>query len=251
MSRHNRPLAVTLVSLAVAGLTACQAGTLAAQAAPSSAATTTPAAGQTAMAGGETGGSAPAMAQPALAAAPAAAAGASPAGASPAGASPAGASPAGASPAGASTSPGADDARQNRCSVPLPDQVIGAPSVTPGGVDGAWVWHDGAGWHLRVTHPSTNAEVFTGTVRSAQTITANPFALEKGDSFHLSADRHVLTFSLTNHGRIDGLDLTDQCAIYTQFGFQLAGSELPASAVHLGAQGVAAATDPFIVRRKS
>ncbi|MBL7621412.1 hypothetical protein [Frankia sp. AgB1.8] len=225
MSRHrNRPLTATFVSLAaaatVAGLTACQAGTLGAQAASSNVAATTPAATQPATATGVTGAPAPAAAQPALAVAPVAATSAA-------------------------------DARQNHCSVPLPDQVIGAPSVTPGGVDGVWVWHDGAGWHLRVTHPSTSPEVFTGTVRSAQTITAHPFALEKGDSFQLSADRHVLTFSLTNHGRIDGFDLTDQCAIYTQFGFQHAGAELPASAVHLGAHAVAAATDPFIIRRKS
>jgi hypothetical protein len=236
MSRHrNRPLTATFVSLAaaatVAGLTACQAGTLEAQAASSSAATTAPAATHLATAGGATGAPAPAAAQPALAVAPVAATSAAV--------------------AAAPASSGAADARQNHCSVPLPDQVIGAPSITPGGVDGVWVWHDGAGWHLRVTHPSTSPEVFTGTVRSAQTITAHPYALEKVDTFQLSADRHVLTFSLTNHGRIDGFDLTDQCAIYTQFGFQHAGTELPASAVHLGAHAVAAATDPFVVRRKS
>ncbi|ADP83067.1 hypothetical protein [Pseudofrankia inefficax] len=236
MSRHrNRTLTATFVSLAaaatVAGLTACQAGTLEAQSASSSATTTAPVPTRPATATDDTGDPAPAAAQPALAVAPVAATSAAA--------------------AGAPAAPGTADARQNHCSVPLPDQVIGAPSITPGGVDGVWVWHDGTGWHLRVTHPSTSPEVFTGTVRSAQTITAHPYALEKGDTFHLSADRHVLTFTLTNHGRIDGFDLTDQCAIYTQFGFQHAGAELPASAVHLGAHAVAAATDPLIVRRRS
>jgi hypothetical protein len=60
----------------------------------------------------------------------------------------------------------------------------------------------------------------------------------------------VLTFSITNYGCVDGPDLTGQCAIFTQFGFQHGGAELPASAVDLGAQAVPPSTYPFVIRRK-
>jgi len=234
MSRfRSRPLATTLAGLAaavsVANLTACQSGAvLAASTASPTTPATTPSEATTAATSSDTSGSAAAAIEPAQAAVTI--------------------SPTATTPSPAS--PGTADAQKNRCSVPLPDDVIGEPTITPGDVDGVWTWHDGHGWHLRITHPGKNPEVFTGSVRSAQTITAVPYVLEKGDSFHLSADRHVLTFTVTNYGRIDGLDITDQCAIATQFGFQYGGAELPANAVHLGARGTAPATDPFTIRRK-
>jgi hypothetical protein len=233
MFRHHiRPLSATLASLAaaatVAGLAACQAGTPLAAQATSPTVSAPGATAADAATGSSTGTPAAASVQPAFAAASATAS----------------------STAGSSASPGETDADQDHCAMPLPAQIVGTPTVAPGSIDGVWAWHDGTGWHLRVTHPGTGAEVFTGAIRSAQAITAHPYALEKGDSYQLSPDRHQLTFTMTNHGRIDGIDFTDDCAVSTQFGFQHAGAELPASAVHLGAHGVAPATDPFIIQRQ-
>jgi hypothetical protein len=150
-----------------------------------------------------------------------------------------------ATPASASTTVDVHD----RCSVPLPGAVLGDPHVTAGMGPGVAVWHDSAGWHLRATHPGNDAVVFSGTVRSGQPISAHRYLLEAQDMIGFSRDRRTMTFRFVNHGKIDGIDFTDACAIHTSFSLKSAGSELPATSVYLGSGGAHPATDPFTVYR--
>jgi hypothetical protein len=112
------------------------------------------------------------------------------------------------------------------------------------------VWHDGYGWHLRVTHPGTGAETFTGSVRSPGAITASGYRLEKQDGFSVGPDRHVLTFHLVNHGRVDGIDFTDSCSLRTGISFQRDGHELNTGRIRLGGHAVHPTSDPFAVDRR-
>jgi hypothetical protein len=136
-----------------------------------------------------------------------------------------------------------------RCELALPGYVIGDPHLTAGSASGLRVWHDVTGWHVRATHPGTGSVVFTGVVHSGQPITAHRYRLEAGDQIGFSRDRHTMTFRFVNHGAVDGIDFTDNCAVHTGFGFQRAGSVLPAGAVYLGAQGAHPGVDPFTVYR--
>ena len=136
-----------------------------------------------------------------------------------------------------------------RCELHLPAIVTGTPTVKPGAVSGAGVWHDGAGWHLRVTHPGTAAVTFTGTIRSGQPISAKGFQLEPGDTWKLSNGGRTLTFAFTNHGGLDGLDFTDKCAIVTSFNLQRGGHELSPVQVYLGARGGHPTSNPFTIQR--
>ena len=136
-----------------------------------------------------------------------------------------------------------------RCEARLPAIVTGTPTVTAGSVSGAGVWHDGTGWHLRVTHPGTAAVAFTGTIRSGQPITAKGYHLEPGDSWKLSNGGRTLTFAFTNHGGLDGLDFTDKCAVVTSFNLQRAGHKLSPVEVYLGARGGHPTSNPFTIQR--
>ena len=91
--------------------------------------------------------------------------------------------------------------------------------------------------------------VFTGTIRSGRVIAAQGYRLEGKDSFHLSADRHTLTFRFVNHGNLDGVDFTDRCATITTFNLKRAGHKMRPAAVFLGAHGAHPAHNPFTIRR--
>jgi hypothetical protein len=136
-----------------------------------------------------------------------------------------------------------------RCEATLPAVVIGDPGTKAGAASGVRVWHDGNGWHLRATHPGTDAVAFSGVIRSGQPITATGYRLEKGDSLALSADRRTLTFVLVNHGGLDGVDFTDRCAIHTTFTVRRAGQQVSPSSVFLGAHGGHPTSNPFQIER--
>jgi hypothetical protein len=141
-------------------------------------------------------------------------------------------------------------ARDARCSVPLPGSVIGDPGTKGGQASGARVWHDRGGWHVRVTHPGSGTEVFTGVVHSPQAITLTGYRLEKEDSIKLTDGGHTLTYRLVNHGAIDGVDFTDRCAINTSFDLYRDGGRLSTSDVYLGAGGAHPLGNPFLVQRR-
>ena len=139
---------------------------------------------------------------------------------------------------------------EERCEAFLPAVVLGSPGLHAGATSGARVWHDGTGWHLRVTHSGSGTQVFTGVIRSGQPISAHGVALEKQDGYYLSNGSRTLTFRLFNHGGIDGIDFTDRCAIDTAFSVQRDGHELSPAAVYLGRHGVRPTSNPFVIERR-
>lgn len=130
-----------------------------------------------------------------------------------------------------------------------PISVQGMPTVHAGSAAGDYLWHDATGWHLRVTHAGTLAVGFSGTIRANKPIHVRAFRLEAGDRFTVSADRLSVTYRFVNHGRLDGLDLTTECATRLGVSTRLNGSLLPVRRIWLGHYGRHPLQNPFVVLR--
>jgi hypothetical protein len=131
-----------------------------------------------------------------------------------------------------------------------PARVQGKPiNLVPGARAGDYLWHDAAGWHLRVTHHGTTGVRFAGTIVANEPLTAVGVRLERGDSFTLSADRKTVTYRFTNHGRIDGLDIRTACASRIAFKGLMSGTRLPVGRIWVGRTAAHPLQNPFVVTR--
>ena len=134
---------------------------------------------------------------------------------------------------------------------PWGQRVEGAPAdFSSGDRGGDYLWHDGSGFHLRVTHRNDNRVVYTGLISSPTPMRIDPVKLEKGDVARLSADHRSLTFAFADYGHIDGVDFHTDCAPRITVSNLNAGNDrLTADRVYLGADEVHPAQIPFVVHR--
>jgi hypothetical protein len=133
-----------------------------------------------------------------------------------------------------------------------PSTVEGVPTLWhAGSAAGDYLWHDAAGWHLRVTHRGTGRVVFTGRIVSSAPMTAVPVRLEAGDTFVLSADRMTLTYRFVNYGAIDGLNFRTACAPSITVRGAMSGSKLPVARIWIGRANRHPLENPFTIRRLS
>jgi len=118
----------------------------------------------------------------------------------------------------------------------------------------AWIWHNRAGWHLRLRHRGSAKFTFTGTITSndGKPISARAFRLEPkhGDTFTVSADRKMVTFLFNNFGGLDGLDLNMHCSANVTFALSAAGKVMNPDRIHLGRARIAAFTSPVTIERR-
>ena len=135
---------------------------------------------------------------------------------------------------------------------PLPAWVQGEPAhLHAGGATGDYLWHDGTGWHLRVTHPSKRQKVFTGVIKASNPITFAKVKDERRDKVTLSSDKTRLVFRFVNYGGIDGVDFTDACATKTSFAFAIAGHKATRNQVYIGGHSARPPAVPFTISRRS
>ena len=134
---------------------------------------------------------------------------------------------------------------------PWPASANGRPT----GVDrttasGTYVWHDRAGWHIRVTHRGAGRRTFSGRLEtSGKFVAVRAVRLEGHDALRLSADRHTLTFRFDNYGAIDGLGFRVACAPSIEFHFASDGDPMPSSDVKIGHDAASPDTVPFAISR--
>jgi len=127
-----------------------------------------------------------------------------------------------------------------------PTSVDGQPPRSPG----VSVWHDAAGWHVRVTHNALHDRVFSGEIQTTGALVGvSAVRLEKNDRLAVGSGGHRLAFRFNNYGGIDGFDFVTQCAPYLAFGFVSDGHVVPAKRISIGAAGLHPAHDPFVIRR--
>ena len=135
---------------------------------------------------------------------------------------------------------------------PWPSWTQGRPQgIDPHTTAAIYMWHD-TGWHIRVTHRTTNKRTFAGQLTTAGTFTGvKPVQLEKSDTLTVSGDKHVVTFLFKNYGAIDGVDFYTHCAPAITFSYQSDGSTSPTDKIIIGRNRVNPPTDPFLVSRNS
>ena len=132
-----------------------------------------------------------------------------------------------------------------------PLSVQGKPPVVAGSAAGDYLWHDATGWHLRVTHVGTGLVTFSGTIRANTPLHVKGFALETGDTFTVSADGLSVSYRFHNHGRLDGLDFTTECATRLGFGGRMNGVLLPVRRIWIGHYGRHPLQNPFVILRRA
>ena len=161
-----------------------------------------------------------------------------------------------ASPASASTPANTDPtptAQQKVCDkAPWSQRVQGKPKdFGAGSVSGDYLWHDGNGFHLRVTHGKNHdGRIYTGEIHSGQPMRLEPVKLEGKDTVALSTNRKTIYFKFENHGYIDGIDFHTDCARnVTLSHLNVGGRALPLSHIDLGYYKEHPAQVPFTVHR--
>ena len=132
-----------------------------------------------------------------------------------------------------------------------PDIVQGQPNgIDPKTTAATYMWHDGNGWHIRVTHHGTNLRTFSGQLSTTGTFAnVSPVHLEKSDQFQVSSDHKVITFLFKNYGFIDGVNFHTRCAPSIAVGFQSDGANSPTSKIVIGHTGAHPPTNPFVISR--
>jgi len=127
--------------------------------------------------------------------------------------------------------------------------VQGQPqSFHVGGPAGFYIWHDGDGWHLRTTTPSTEGHNFTGSIRSSEPIRlVHEFHGERND--YVIVHDNVINFRFDTHNRVDGIDFTVGCTEGLRFDLYGEGHQWLAARIWLGWRGTAPA-NPFTVMRQ-
>jgi hypothetical protein len=132
-----------------------------------------------------------------------------------------------------------------------PRTVQGMPAVHAGSTAGDYLWHDATGWHLRVTHRGTTLVGFSGTIRANQKLHVRGYHLETGDTFTVSADGLSVTYRFRNHGRLDGLDFTTECATRLGISGRMNGVLLGVRRIWIGHYGVHPLQNPFVIARRA
>jgi hypothetical protein len=132
-----------------------------------------------------------------------------------------------------------------------PQWVQGQPDgIDPHTTAATYMWHDGNGWHVRVTHRGDNRKTFSGQLSTqGNFVNAGAVRLEKGDQFQVSTDQHSLTFLFKNFGGIDGVNFHTHCAPAIQFAFQSDGNTTKPSHIVIGKHNRHPRNNPFTITR--
>ncbi len=123
------------------------------------------------------------------------------------------------------------------------------PTFTKGSPQGAYIWHDENGWHLRVTHPGSDLVTFSGVIDSSSKLSEVGRALESSDEVRFQKNKGRVSFEFKNYGAIDGLDFRVGCSNSFTVGLQVNGQPIPNNQVFIGASGTNPLSVPFRAER--
>jgi hypothetical protein len=136
-----------------------------------------------------------------------------------------------------------------------PAYVQGVNSKFDAGDDGYYLWHYAqGGFGLRVSHPRlpgrANHVLFSGTITTAGSIRVlKQVGVAKNEVLRVGPYGHTLYFSFNNYGGVEGVDFATTCSPGLKSEMKVDGSDFPLRFIHLGAQGVHPASNPFLIRR--
>lgn len=152
-------------------------------------------------------------------------------------------------PATASATEGAT--ATSTCTTSWPADVKGRPvSIKAGLPEGAWIWRDANGFHLRVTHAGKTRSVFRGFITSTSKVYGIGVRVEGPDVVARTADMKTVGFRFTNYGGIDGIDFkVAGCTPTLRIAVAADGERLSPSQVRLGADASPATANPVVLKR--
>jgi hypothetical protein len=131
----------------------------------------------------------------------------------------------------------------------LPPVVTGDPHLRAGQVGGAYLWHDGDGFHLRVTHANDRKLVVTVRLDATSFSGIRPVALERADTITMTGDGKTLLLRFSNYGRIDGVDFSADCSKTLRVDVHFNGDRATTRQVKLGANRTSPTSVPFVIER--
>lgn len=132
----------------------------------------------------------------------------------------------------------------------LPVTVVGSPGLKAKQAVGAYLWHNGHGYSLRVTHPGSTKLTISGSVTVSRAIhNVRRVRLERNDSVRVGPRRHTATFVFNNYGYIDGFDFTAACSKTVRVAVKVGAAQATPAQVFLGKTRVNPTSVPFTVER--
>ncbi len=152
-------------------------------------------------------------------------------------------------PAGADTGSAEAAADNASCtSGHWPGWVDGRPAgVHPQGAQGVYLWHDGYGWHLRVTHRGTAKQVFEVKISAPSGLYGVERLTERGDV--LVNDGTTLLMRFSNYGALDGVDFRVHCGPGITVNANVDGAQVSPTRVFLGRFSAHPTSVPFAIER--
>ena len=136
------------------------------------------------------------------------------------------------------------------CTVaPWNTAYLGKPSnLREGAAAGLYVWFDGDRLNLQTTRPNSTPSVIAGSIIVNSIVTAvRGRSNDPGDI--VSAQTNGATFSFTNTGGIDGLELRSPCGTQVTIVATIDGQPLVAQQVWIGRDAITSGTVPVTLVR--
>jgi hypothetical protein len=131
-----------------------------------------------------------------------------------------------------------------------PPAATGQPAGdVAGGTRGYYLWHDALGWHLEVTHPTTDHVVFSGWFTSNGTIAFQRVDDERNDITREGPNDHLMSFVFNNYGGLDGVHFETHCADWIQFHLFVDGVPAGVDQVYVGQGSAHPLEMPFTIDR--
>lgn len=165
-------------------------------------------------------------------------------------------------PASASTSASTSVTATRRAPTPPTSHGAGCPTgawsptaqgrpagLAPGSAAGVYLWHDSAGWHLRVTHPGDHRVKFTGSIDSSAALAGIERATESHDSVQFTHVNGKVKFTFQNYGRIDGIDFVVGCSNSFKVSAAINGHPIANNKVYIGSGSERPTSVPFRMER--
>ncbi len=132
----------------------------------------------------------------------------------------------------------------------LPTVVVGSPNVKPGQAPAVYLWHDGNGYSLRVTHPGKEKLAVRGTITVSRHVTNfKRVSLERNDAARVGPRRHQIHFKFNNYGGIDGFDFKAQCSRTVKVELKVGDAQATPAQVFLGKDRTSPTSVPFTIER--
>jgi hypothetical protein len=112
-----------------------------------------------------------------------------------------------------------------------------------------YVWHDGYGWHLGVTHDGAEPVVFEGKITVDGRLIGVEHRTEGRDEARITHGHRQIGFRFVNWGWTDGVDFVTRCTDTIVISASINGSPVTPDRVFVGREGMHPGRTPLVIKR--